>query len=86
MSKTNCRGIITNLMDNDMLFIVGQRWCGYTKKAVIAHAGVPVIYLDEFADAMRTIDWLQCSYKYTTVPMIFKGYKLLGGSEVICSA
>jgi len=81
MKGSKCRHTIVTLMRSDKLFIVGQKWCGYTQKAVNACAHVPVVYLDEYEDAMSTIDWLHSHYTQRTVPMIFRGKELLGGSE-----
>ena len=78
---SNCKPMIEEYMRRNMLFIIGQGWCGFTRRAVTAAPDVPVIYLDQYADGLKVLSSLQRHYNHRTVPMIFKGREFLGGSE-----
>lgn len=85
-SPNNCRNDIEKLLRGNELFIVGQSWCSYTQKAInSAPENTTYVLLDEHRDAIDVADWLMHKYNHWTVPLVFHGGVLLGGSEAVPS-
>jgi glutaredoxin len=64
-------------------FVVGMRWCPYTKKAVHnAPSRAQILYLEDYPDFADTLDWVKQKFHHDTVPLVFISGEFCGGSEV----
>jgi hypothetical protein len=78
----NCLSDIKRCIDLQYSFVVGMSWCGYTARAIKARPSWPSFILDDHADAVKALDWLQREYKYAYVPFVFiEGEFQPAGSE-----